>query len=74
MVQDLLLVLWKQLLQDRVVFENRRESRSHSGGDTTTWYPGLVLPGGTQANGRPSAALREPQPERGRAAFTIRDA
>lgn len=39
--QDLLLVLWEQLLQDRVVFGNggRKTGFSHRAGSITTWLP-----------------------------------
>lgn len=45
--QDFLLVLWEQLLQDRVVFRSRgrKTEASHSVGDTITWFSGLGLPG-----------------------------
>lgn len=45
--QDLLLVLWEQLLQDRVVFgdEGRKTGFSHRAGNVTAWRPGLSCPG-----------------------------
>ena len=62
-VQDLLLMLWEQLLQDGVVFGSK--NRQIGGTVLGTLHCGTLgsacLSGGTQERERPSSAFREPQ-------------